>query len=80
MSGASVSAPLMRDANDILFVRRLDLDWAMDASWEPDEIARTCAQAFARELLAEIGNPESGNVVRFTGPSEYLANYVAARA
>jgi hypothetical protein len=70
-----------RAADDsIVFIRRLDLDWTIGAEQDTAHIARQCAVALTQELAAELAAPESGNVVRFSTRSDYVAAYVTARA
>ncbi len=77
---AAVAGLIDQTGGELVFIRRLALEWAIDASWHPEAIASTCAGALAREVLAEIAAPEDGNVVRFRGAGDYLASYVIARA
>ena len=71
---------VMAADGSIVFVRRLDFDWTIDAAWNATDIARQCALALTREVVAELASPSSGNVVRFNTRADYLAAYVVARA
>lgn len=88
---AALEAELGRALSDVLngpvagdgamvFLRRLDFDWTIDAAWDATDIARQCALALTREVVAELASPASGNVVRFRTRADYLAAYVVARA
>jgi hypothetical protein len=77
---AACLASAARHDNSVVFVRRLEFDWTVDAGWDPEVIAHVCALVLARDLLDEIATDTTGNVIRFSGPPEYLASYVLWRA
>lgn len=70
------------DANDdeMIFVRRLQLDFAIDAGWESHAIASQCVHALTRNLSRELALGDSSNVIRFANPAQYLARFLADRA
>src|SRR5438067_13791600 len=64
---ANLLGPLCPE-NDpsVWFIRRLDVDVAVDASWEIGRMAQTWSQPIARELLRSVNTGEDGvNVLRF---------------
>jgi hypothetical protein len=71
---------LPQESGEVVFVRKLDLDYALDAAWDREAIARVTAGALTRSLCHALATDESGNVVRFRSATDYLAAYVAARA
>lgn len=77
---SAVLTGAVRDDGSIVFVRRLDVDWTIDAAWDTAGIARHCALAVAREVVGELSSPSSDNVVRFSSRADYVAAYVASRA
>ncbi|RPI57902.1 MAG: hypothetical protein EHM55_00195, partial [Acidobacteria bacterium] len=77
---AAAGSALLDQSGEVVFVRRLDLDYALDAAWGRDAIARVTAGAFTRSLCRVLSEPDSENVVRFRSAADYLAAYVAARA
>jgi len=64
--------PLLAGREGLWFVRRLELDFAVDASSDPDAIAREWAQQAVGALLDTDGS----NVVRFADESEHLARFL----
>lgn len=77
---ADVAACASGDPHAIVFVRRLELDVAIDAGWDRAAIAGACASAFSRTLLRELADGSTDNVVRFGSEAELVAAYVATRA
>jgi hypothetical protein len=61
------------DDESIYFVRRLDLDLAVDAGWEPEKVAALWAAEWARTLSRLL---DSGDALRFPGPAAYLAQFL----
>ncbi len=61
------------DDESVYFVRRLDLDFAVDAGWEPEKVAAVWAAEWARILSDLLG---SGDVLRFPDPATYLAQFL----
>ena len=61
------------DDESVYFVRRLDLDFAVDAGWEPEKVAAVWATEWARTLLPLLGSSEA---LRFTDPAAYLAQFL----
>jgi hypothetical protein len=60
------------------FVRRLDIDLAVDAAGNGEHLART----FTRQLGRALGDAlqdatDHSNVIRFAGPAEYLAHFLS---
>ena len=67
-------------ADELVFVRRLDLDLTVDAAWDGDAIARAVASALAGELTKAMAVGDPGNLIRFGSRAEYVAHYVTCRA
>jgi hypothetical protein len=61
------------DDESIYFVRRLDLDLAVDAGWELEKVAALWAAEWARILSRLL---DSGDALRFPGPAAYLAQFL----
>ena len=60
------------------FIRRLDIDLAVDAAGNDEHVART----FTRQLGRALGDAlqdatDHNNVVRFASPAEYLAHFLS---
>jgi hypothetical protein len=68
------------DGDELIFVRRLDLDFPVDASWDRSAIAMQCAQVLTWRLARELAAGDSANVIRFGSRAEYLARFIADRA
>src|SRR5215831_1746317 len=61
----------------IWFVRRLDVDVAVNANWSSQQITRAFTAQFGRTLGAVLhGGDEPNNVVRFRSRSAYLACFL----
>lgn len=67
-------------SDDLIFVRRLELDFPIDAGWDVDAIAAQCAHALSWRLVRELSIGDASNVVRFSNAAEYLARFLADRA
>lgn len=67
-------------SDDLIFVRRLELDFPIDAGWDVDAIAAQCAHALSWRLVRELSIGDASNVVRFLCPAVYLARFLADRA
>lgn len=65
---------------DLVFVRRLQIDIAVDTAWDRDRLAEAWSRVFARELVQELAAGESDNVVRFPTRARWLASYIVERA
>lgn len=67
-------------SDELIFVRRLELDFPVDAGWDADAIAAQCAQVLSWRLACELSIDDAGNVIRFANRIEYLARFLADRA
>jgi hypothetical protein len=75
---ASLLGPLCPE-NDpsVWFIRRLDVDVAVDASWEAGGLARAWSQPVAREVLRRVNSGDDGaDVLRFANRAAYLAQFL----
>src|SRR5262245_34846010 len=75
---ASVLGPLCPE-NDasVWFIRRLDVDVGVDASWESGRLAQVWSQPVTRELLRSVNSGEDGgDVLRFANRAAYLAQFL----
>ena len=75
---ASLLGPLCHE-NDpsVWFIRRLDVDVAVDASWETGRMAQAWSQPVARELLRSVnGGDDGANVLRFANRAAYVAQFL----
>src|SRR5688500_342447 len=71
-------APLC-DGDDpsVWFIRRLDVDVAIDASWETNRIGQTWSRPLARVLWHTMGQGDEGeNVLRFPDRASHLAQFL----
>jgi hypothetical protein len=75
---ASLLGPLCpENDSSVWFIRRLDVDVAVDASWEAGRLAETWSQPVAREFLRSVNSGEDGaNVLHFANPAAYLAQFL----
>ena len=77
---ARLAGAFRGSGDEIIFVRRLDLDFAVDASWDSDAIAAQCAEALDLRLARELSGGDLSNTIRFSGPDDYLARVLVDRA
>ena len=75
-----MTALLAGQDDELIFVRRLELDFSVDAGWDRDAIAAQCAQALGSRLARELLSADSTNVIRFTNRAAYLARFLADRS
>jgi hypothetical protein len=64
-----------RDESYVL-IRRLRFDLAIDASWDPKEIAGRCARLMTARLARDIVAGDPSNVMRFSSRTEFLARFL----
>jgi hypothetical protein len=58
----------------IWLIRRLEVDWAVDAAWEPERLARGWAGQIVQTVAATLESSRDGdNVVWFASQAAYLA-------
>src|SRR6266542_1702202 len=75
---ASLLGPVCSESDpSVWFIRRVDVDVAVDASWETGRLAHAWSQPVARELLRSVDSGEDGaNVLRFANHAAYLAQFL----
>jgi hypothetical protein len=74
-----LDALALPDRGEVIAIRRLELDFDLDASLPPREQAEVWAVAIAKRLLAMLAGGGE-DVVRFESPAHELAAYVQRRA
>jgi hypothetical protein len=72
----SLEHTLNPDDQSVWFVRRLALDFPLNAEIEPGHAAAVFAKQIAEELLLELRAPNSGDVIRFPDRAAYLAQFL----
>jgi hypothetical protein len=75
---AGLFGPLC-SANDssVWFIRSLNIDLAVDVSWEAERVARAWAQPLARAVICSVTNGDDGsNVLRFPNRATYLSQFL----
>lgn len=61
----------------IWFIRRLDIDLAVNADWDRDVLARVWAATISRALADAItAGPDGVNVVRFSSRAHHVAHFL----
>jgi hypothetical protein len=70
----------MGDPDELVFVRRLDIDLTVNMLWDDEAIATACAGSLLHGLVRELAGGDSHNVVRFRNRAEHVAAYLAWRA
>src|SRR5690349_11111393 len=74
---AAALAPLCPDNDPSVWViRRLDLDFLVDAGWDRDRMTRRWAREFTQSLTGILHGPLDGNVLRFPDRASYLACFL----
>lgn len=74
---AAALAPLCPDSDPSVWViRRLDLDFLVDAGWDRDRMTRRWAREFTQSLTGILHGPLDGNVLRFPDRASYLAFFL----
>src|SRR5262250_358887 len=68
----------MLQGEDLIFVRRLELDVSVDAGWDRGRIAQACGVALSRTLGRELRAGDPSNVVRFRNRAELVAAYLTS--
>ena len=59
------------------FIRRLDVELAVDASWDPEQFARPWSTEIGRSVQRVLnGGERSGEVIRFSNRAAFLARFV----
>src|SRR5258708_5768687 len=75
---ASLLGPLCPESDpSIWFIRRLDVNLAIDGSEEPAQLARAWSEPLARTLQRTLSNSDAReDVLRFPSPAAYLAQFL----
>lgn len=67
---------LAADDDSLVFIRRLELEWHVDAAGDADQLARHSAQALGKVLAQALATGENDNLIRFRDRAAYLARFI----
>jgi len=65
---------------EVVFIRTLRLEHALDANWDADRIARVSAEGLMQSIAQTLAEDDESNVVRFSNRAALLSAYVVERA
>ncbi len=75
---AAFSSWFSETDSSLWFVRRLEIDLAINASGHGDDVSRTFTRRLGRALDDTLQEgADQNNVVRFTSPADYLAHFLS---
>ena len=60
----------------VWLIRRLELDLAVNAAWDREQLTRVIAAQLARLLAGALNETGDGNVVRFANRAAHLARFL----
>jgi hypothetical protein len=74
---AAFSSWFLETDSSLWFVRRLEIDLAINAAGGGEGVSRTFTRQLGRALSDTLQDTDHNNVVRFSSPADYLARFLA---